>query len=45
MAESGDQQILAVVREGHDFHPGDEIRLFPNEHEVHLFNSEDGERI
>ncbi|MEP3068641.1 MAG: sn-glycerol-3-phosphate ABC transporter ATP-binding protein UgpC [Parvibaculum sp.] len=41
----GGRQVLAVVRERHDLHPGDEIRLRPDPDSAHLFNSENGERL
>ena len=45
MVDLGGQQVLAVVRERHELHPGDEIRLLPDADFAHLFDSEDGERI
>ncbi len=45
LVELGDQQVLAVVRERHDLHPGDEIRLLADANLAHLFDNEDGERI
>ncbi len=45
VAEIGDQQVLAIVRDRHELHPGDEIGLLPDANFSHLFDCEDGERI
>ncbi len=45
VADLGDGQVLAIVRERHELHPGDTIRLQPDMNFAHLFDSESGERI
>ena len=44
-ARLGDQEIVAVFRERHDFKPGQKIRLKPRAPVAHLFDSASGQRI
>jgi multiple sugar transport system ATP-binding protein len=41
----GEDEIIAVFRERHQFKPGDKIRLKPDPRLVHLFDAETGKRI
>jgi len=41
----GEEEIIAVFRERHQFKPGDKIRLKPDPRLVHLFDAETGKRI
>jgi multiple sugar transport system ATP-binding protein len=45
VAKLGDDDIIAVFRERHDFKPGDKIRLKPNPRLVHLFDGSTGQRL
>ena len=45
VAKLGDEDIIAVFRERHQFKPGDKIRLKPNPGLVHLFDEATGQRI
>jgi multiple sugar transport system ATP-binding protein len=44
-AKLGGEAIVAVFRERHQFKPGDKVRLMPDPHRVHLFDSETGKRL
>jgi multiple sugar transport system ATP-binding protein len=44
-ARLGQQQIVAVFRERHDFAPGQKIRLKPRAPVAHLFDASSGQRI
>ncbi len=44
-ARAGEQQLVAVFRERHDFAPGKRIRLCPRSDVAHLFDSSNGQRI
>src|SRR6266446_666500 len=44
-AKVGDQEIIAVFRERHQFNPGDKIRLMPDAKLVHLFDEATGKRL
>jgi multiple sugar transport system ATP-binding protein len=41
----GDQELVAVFRERHDFKPGQTIHLMPKPGAVHLFDRDSGKRI
>jgi multiple sugar transport system ATP-binding protein len=45
VAKLGEQDIIAVFRERHNFKPGDKIRLMPNPRLVHLFDVATGKRL
>jgi multiple sugar transport system ATP-binding protein len=45
VAKLGDEEIIAVFRERHQFKPGDKIRLKPDPRLVHLFDAETGKRL
>jgi len=44
-ARLGEQEIVAVFRERHDFAPGQKIRLKPRAPVAHLFDASSGQRI
>jgi multiple sugar transport system ATP-binding protein len=44
-AKVGDQEIITVFRERHQFNPGDKIRLLPDPKLVHLFDEATGKRL
>jgi multiple sugar transport system ATP-binding protein len=44
-ARLGDQEIVAIFRERHDFAPGQKIRLKPRAPVAHLFDASSGQRI
>jgi multiple sugar transport system ATP-binding protein len=44
-ARLGEQEIVAVFRERHDFAPGQKIRLKPRAPVAHLFDAASGQRI
>ncbi|MBL8323790.1 MAG: sn-glycerol-3-phosphate ABC transporter ATP-binding protein UgpC [Rubrivivax sp.] len=41
----GEQEIVGVFRERHDFQPGQRVRLKPRADKVHLFDPQSGQRI
>src|SRR5262249_29327499 len=45
VARLGNEDVIAVFRERHQFRPGDRIRLKPNPQLVHLFDERTGDRI
>jgi len=45
VARLGDEEVIAVFRERHQFKPGDKIRLKPNPRLVHLFDGASGQRL
>jgi multiple sugar transport system ATP-binding protein len=45
VAKLGDQDIIAVFRERHQFKPGDKIRLKADPRLVHLFDETTGKRL
>jgi multiple sugar transport system ATP-binding protein len=45
VAKIGDEEVIAVFRERHQFKPGDKIRLKPDPRFVHLFDAETGQRL
>src|SRR3974390_437693 len=45
VAKLGDEEVIAVFRERHQFKPGDKIRLKPDPKLVHLFDAETGKRL
>jgi multiple sugar transport system ATP-binding protein len=45
VAKLGDEEVIAVFRERHQFKPGDKIRLKPDPRLVHLFDAETGKRM
>jgi multiple sugar transport system ATP-binding protein len=45
VAKLGDDDIIAVFRERHDFKPGDKIRLKPDPRLAHLFDEPSGKRL
>jgi multiple sugar transport system ATP-binding protein len=45
VARVGDQEMLAVFRERHQFNPGDRVRLKPDASLVHMFDQESGRRL
>jgi multiple sugar transport system ATP-binding protein len=45
VAKLGDEDIIAVFRERHQFKPGDKIRLKPDPRLVHLFDEATGKRL
>jgi multiple sugar transport system ATP-binding protein len=45
VARLGDEEIIAVFRERHQFKPGDRIRLKPDPRLVHLFDADSGKRL
>jgi multiple sugar transport system ATP-binding protein len=44
-AKLGDEDIIAVFRERHQFKPGDRVRLRPDPRLVHLFDQSTGKRL
>jgi multiple sugar transport system ATP-binding protein len=44
-ARLGEQEIVAVFRERHDFQPGQKIRLKPRAPVAHLFDAASGQRL
>jgi multiple sugar transport system ATP-binding protein len=44
-ARLGEQEIVAIFRERHDFAPGQKIRLKPRAPVAHLFDASNGQRI
>jgi multiple sugar transport system ATP-binding protein len=45
VAKLGDEEVIAVFRERHQFKPGEKIRLKPDPRFVHLFDAETGQRL
>jgi multiple sugar transport system ATP-binding protein len=45
VARLGDEDIIAVFRERHNFKPGDRVRLKPDPRLVHLFDEATGQRL
>ena len=45
VAKLGDNDIIAVFRERHQFKPGDKIRLKPDPRLIHLFDETTGKRL
>ena len=45
VAKVGDNEIIAVFRERHQFKPGDKIRLKPDPRLIHLFDEATGKRL
>jgi multiple sugar transport system ATP-binding protein len=45
VAKLGDNEIIAVFRERHQFKPGDKIRLKPDPRLIHLFDETTGKRL
>ena len=45
IAKIGEQEVIAVFRERHQFKPGDKIRLKPDPRLVHLFDAGTGQRL
>jgi multiple sugar transport system ATP-binding protein len=45
VSKLGDEEIIAVFRERHQFKPGDKIRLKPDPKLVHLFDETTGTRL
>ena len=45
VADMGGDHVVAVFRERHDLKPGQKIHLQPNPELVHLFDSENGQRL
>jgi len=45
VAKLGGEEIIAVLRERHQFKPGDKIRLKPDPKLVHLFDETSGQRL
>jgi len=45
VAKLGDEEIIAVFRERHQFKPGEKIRLKPDPQLVHLFDEGTGKRL
>ncbi|TQV72533.1 ABC transporter ATP-binding protein [Denitrobaculum tricleocarpae] len=45
VADMGGDHIVAVFRERHDLKPGQKIHLQPNPELVHLFDSDNGQRL
>jgi multiple sugar transport system ATP-binding protein len=45
VAKLGEQDLIAVFRERHQFKPGDKIRLKPDPRLVHLFDEASGRRL
>jgi multiple sugar transport system ATP-binding protein len=41
----GEQEIVSVFRERHDFQPGQRVRLRPRADKAHLFDPQSGQRI
>jgi multiple sugar transport system ATP-binding protein len=44
-ARLGEEEIIAVFRERHQFNPGDTVRLKPDPRLVHLFDATTGKRL
>ncbi len=45
VAKLGEDEVVAVFRERHQFKPGDKIRLLPDPRLVHLFDETTGKRL
>src|SRR5690349_2519045 len=45
VARLGESEIIAVLRERHQFKPGDKIRLKPDPRLIHLFDEATGKRL
>jgi multiple sugar transport system ATP-binding protein len=45
VAKLGDDEVVAVFRERHQFKPGDKVRLLPDPRLVHLFDETTGKRL
>ena len=45
VAKLGENEIIAVFRERHQFKPGDKIRLKPDPRLIHLFDEATGKRL
>ena len=45
VAKLGENEIIAVFRERHQFKPGDRIRLKPDPRLIHLFDETTGKRL
>jgi multiple sugar transport system ATP-binding protein len=45
VAKLGDEEVIAVFRERHQFKPGEKIRLKPDPRFVHLFDADTGKRL
>jgi multiple sugar transport system ATP-binding protein len=45
VAKLGDNDIIAVFRERHQFRPGEKIRLKPDQRLIHLFDEATGKRL
>jgi multiple sugar transport system ATP-binding protein len=45
VAQLGDDEVIALFRERHQFKPGDKIRLRPEPGLVHVFDAETGKRL
>ncbi|MGB9413641.1 MAG: TOBE domain-containing protein, partial [Pseudolabrys sp.] len=45
VAKLGNDEIIAVFRERHQFKPGDKIRLKPDPRLIHLFDETTGKRL
>ena len=45
VSKLGDDEIIAVFRERHQFKPGDKIRLKPDPRLIHLFDETTGKRL
>jgi multiple sugar transport system ATP-binding protein len=45
VAKVGENEIIAVFRERHQFRPGDKIRLKPDPRLIHLFDEATGKRL
>ena len=41
----GEQELVGVFRERHDFQPGQRVRLKPRTDKAHLFDPQGGQRI
>jgi len=41
----GENEIVALFRERHDFKPGDTVCLRPRQSDIHLFDAQSGQRI
>ena len=41
----GDSEIVAALRDWHDFQPGQTVHLRPRADKAHLFDSETGTRV
>jgi multiple sugar transport system ATP-binding protein len=45
VAKIGQQDVIAVFRERHDFKPGDKVKLGTDRRVTHLFNAETGQNL